>query len=141
MDSDGIDDDEDLTKPDFSIAIVHEADDDSSLQRRPPQLSTPVEDGDQTGMSVEIARRARRAIDEQPLEMLSRQSFESVQKSDLFDHPNEQDFNGVLQPTGGDSPLQPSVGIHEGELEEFVIRSEIGLVISHKDERSHVNLV
>ena len=89
---DELEDDQDLSEPRFSIAIDDETGEDDSFHEAPPRLSMPLEDGDQTGGSFEIARRA---TNEQRLGRISRGSFGSVQATDRFGNISELAYDNA----------------------------------------------
>jgi hypothetical protein len=88
------DDDRELERPKFSLALEVDEDDDDSLLLRP--RSVGLEDENLTAHSVELPRRAH---SEQPPGRLSRGSFGSVNFSDQFvEDNNELDrFGGIFE--------------------------------------------
>ena len=79
--SDELEESQDLLEPHFSIAIDDGTGEDDSFHEAPPRLSMPLEVGDQTGRSFEIARKA---TNERRLDRISRGSFGSALVPDRF---------------------------------------------------------
>ena len=109
----------------FSIAIEDRADEDDDFQLEPPQLSTPMEAGDQTGRSIEIGRRALQRPGK-----LSRGRFGTFRGSDRSDERSALGLNDTSLPLFGDSVWQlapdvveedPGVRGKELSLESIVI--------------------
>ena len=110
---DELDEDQDLLEPRFSIAIDNENEEDDSFHDAPPRLSMPLDDGDQTGGSFEIARKA---TNEQRLGRLSRGSFGSVQTTDRFGNISELAYENASHLRADDSILEPGLDDDADEL-------------------------
>ena len=110
---DELEEDQDLLEPRFSIAIDDETGEDDSFHEAPPRLSMPLEDGDQTGGSFEIARRA---TNEQRLGRISRGSFGSAQATDRFGNISELAYDNASHLGVDDSNAQPGLDDDADEL-------------------------
>lgn len=110
---DELEEDQDLLEPHFSIAIDDETEEDDSFHEAPPRLSMPLEDGDQTGGSFEIGRRA---TNEQRLGRFSRGSFGSVQATDRFGNISELAYDNASHLGVDDSIAQPGLDDDADEL-------------------------
>ena len=104
---------QDLSEPRFSIAIDDETGEDDSFQEAPPRLSMSLEDGDQTGGSFEIARRA---TNEERLGRVSRGSFGSLQTTDHFGNISELAYDDASHLRGDDSTVQSGLDDDADEL-------------------------
>ena len=110
---DELEEDQDLSEPHFSIAIDDETGEDDSFHEAPPRLSMPLEDGDQTGGSFEIARRA---TNERRLGRISKGSFGSVQATDRFGNISELAYDNASHPGVDDSITQSELDDDADEL-------------------------
>ena len=127
----------------FSIAIEDRADEDDDFQLEPPQLSTPMETGDQTGRSIEIGRRALQTAGK-----LSRGRFGTVRGSDRPDEQSALGLNDTSMPLFGDSvwQLAPDAGEEDPgvrgkgpNLESIVIWKGWGAMLTqHSDKTEDV---
>ena len=98
---DDLDDGQDIEIPRLSLPIGDDDEDDSLILPLPLPLSTELEDENFTVQSVEFPRRA---VSEQPGELLSRGSFGSIRTSDRFADLNDMGLNAMLY-DGFDSSL------------------------------------
>ncbi|KAK3172776.1 hypothetical protein OEA41_006101 [Lepraria neglecta] len=121
--NDGFKDDQDLPRPRFSIAIDDVTGDDDSFQERPPRLSMPLDDGQQTGRSIEIARRT---VNEPPPGRLSRGSFGSNRASDRFGNISELGYDDASNLGIDDSIVPPALDDDADELGDFGEYSDLG---------------
>lgn len=103
-------DEPDLPQPRLSVAIDDEGTENDSFEDVPPRLSMPPEDGEQTGVSIEMYRRA---VDHRPTRSLSIGTFQSLWESDQFSKVSELDPRDELQPRYDEPLQQPSLGILE----------------------------
>ena len=124
--SNSIEDDLEMQQPSFSFAIEDQADEDHSSQLVPPRLSMPLEAGEQTGISIEIGRRA---LDDQLLGRLSRGSFGTVRGSDRCDDLSALGLNDVSQPPLEDSVLRTAPDADEDDVGILYKRSSLGSVL------------
>lgn len=124
--SNSIEDDIELQQPSFSIAIEDRADEGDNFQLAPPQLSMPLQVGEQTGRSIEIGRRA---LDDQPLGRVSRGSYGTVRGSDQFDDLSALGLNDVSQPPFEDSVLQTTPDADEEDHGSFDRRLSLRSVV------------
>ena len=120
---DAFDDSQDLPQPRFSIAIDDVTGEDDSFNERPPRLSMPLEDGDQTGRSVEVARRA---ANDPVLGRLSRGSFGSIRASDQFGNTSELGYNDASKTRTDNSIVPPAPDEDADELGDFGEHSDLG---------------
>ena len=110
---DELEENQDLSEPRFSIAIDDGIGEDDSFHEAPPRLSVSLEDGEQTGRSFEIARRAN---NEQRLGRISRGSFGSVQASDRFGNISELEYDDASHLRVDDSIAQSGLDEDADEL-------------------------
>ena len=94
------------------MAAENRADEDDTFQLASPRLSIPLEVGVQTGVSTDIGR----AIDDQPLQRLSRGSFETARGSDRFDDPRALDLDNLSQHPFKKSVLQIALDAEKDHL-------------------------
>ena len=73
IESDSVDKTSELHQSFFSIAMKNRVDKDGLFQQMPPQLSVPLEAGEQTGIAVKIGQRA---LDGQALGKVSRKLWD-----------------------------------------------------------------
>ncbi|KAL2037911.1 hypothetical protein N7G274_009386 [Stereocaulon virgatum] len=121
--NDGFDDDQDLPAPRFSIAIDDITSDEDGFQERPPRLSMPFDNGEQTEPSIEIARRD---VDKPSLARHSRGSFGSIRASDRFENTSELGYGNASELGIDHSIVPPTLDDDEDELGDFGKFSELG---------------
>ena len=103
MERNSVDDISELHQSFFSIAMKDQADKDDPFQLMPPQLSVPLETGEQTGISIEIGQQTP---DGQPLVKVIRGSFGNARVSDRFDDVDVLSVNDKLQLSFDKSAMQ-----------------------------------
>lgn len=123
--SNSVEDDLELQQFDFPIAIEDGADEDDDFQLELPRLSWPSEEGELTGRSIEIGRRA---LDNQLMGRAPRGSFESIRGSDRFDDLSALGLNDVLQPPNDDNVLQIAPDADEEDIGVLGVKRSLGSV-------------
>ncbi len=118
-----LDDDLDLPQPVFSIAIDDEADGDDSFGEAPPRLSMQLEDGEQTGRSIEVARNV---ASENRKRRLSRGSFGSIGPSDRLSNVSASDLIDISRPLVNDSTVEHPLDVDADELGNLGLRLDAG---------------
>ncbi len=104
-----LEDELDLPQPRFSIAMDDEADGDDDSGEVPPRLSMPLEDGEQTGKSIEIGRYV---ASENQNGRVSRGSFGSMGPSDRVSNVSESILDDISR-----ALLDNSIGKHPLEAD------------------------
>ncbi|KAI9819198.1 MAG: hypothetical protein M1827_007354 [Pycnora praestabilis] len=112
LQDDDLEKEPDLPQPRLSLALDEEEDNDS-FYIRPPRLSVPLDDDNNTQQSVELPRRA---ISEQPWGRLSRGSFGSIRTSDRFADLNELGLDAVSEGRNEGSFIRPGFDDDYGEI-------------------------
>ena len=85
----------------------------------------PLDDGEQTGRSIEIARRT---VDEPQAGRLSRGSFGSIRASDRFGNISELGYDDASKLGIDDSIVPPALDDDADELGDFGEHSDLGSV-------------
>ena len=125
--SDNVDNVPELQQPFYSIATEDQDDKDDPFQLMPPQLSVPLETGEQTGISKEIGRRA---LDGHLLGKVFRGSLSTARVSDRFDDLNALDLNDTSQLSFDKSVLRTVPDVNEEDRRNLGEESNIELIFT-----------